>query len=94
VREFVGIEEFRHNDGVAAVAEHSDFHGGDIAIFNQGFELRAQLRAGRVVNGFNPLRVLDSKRRDCGDAITTMRGKSFQVSSGAGTAARIESRNR
>ncbi len=61
VGKLVGIEEFRNDDGVAAVAEHSDFHRGDVAIFNQGFKLRAQLRARRVVNGFNALGVLDSE---------------------------------
>jgi len=94
VGEFVGIEEFRHDDSIAAIAEHSDFHSGDVAIFNQGFELRAQLRAGRVVNGFNTLRVLNSKGGDCGDAVAAVRGKSFQVGGGAGTTGRIESRNR
>jgi hypothetical protein len=94
VGEFVGIEEFRHDDGVAAIAEHSDFHRGDVTIFNQGFELSAQLGTGRVVNRFNALGVLNSEGGDCGDAVATMRGKSFQVGGGTGTAGRIEPRNR
>ncbi len=32
VRKFVRIEEFRNHNGVAAVAKHSDFHSGDLAI--------------------------------------------------------------
>ena len=50
VRKFVGVEKFGDHGGVSAIAEHADFHRGDVAILGQDFELFAQLRAGSVVN--------------------------------------------
>jgi len=61
VGKLVSVEEFTDDDGVTAVAEHSDFHRGDVAILYERFELSAQFGAGRVVNGFDALRVLDGE---------------------------------
>ena len=93
VGKFVRVEEFRDHHRVAAVAEHSDFHRSDLAILGQGLELRAQFRAGRVVDGFDTLRVLDSERSDCGDTVAAVRGESFQVGSGARAAGRVKTRD-
>ena len=57
----VRLEKFSHNHGIAPVAQHADFHGSDVAIIHQCFELRAQFRARRVVNGFNSFGVLDGE---------------------------------
>src|SRR4029077_14736376 len=83
VGKFVGVEEFRDHGGVAAVAEHSDFHGGNVAVLYERFELGAQFRAGRVVDGFDALRVLDGERGDGGDAVAAVRGERFQIGGGA-----------
>src|SRR5205823_486432 len=55
VGKLVSVEEFRDHHGVAAVAEHSDLYRGDLAIPGQGFKLRAQFRAGCVMDGFDTL---------------------------------------
>ena len=54
VGKLVSIEKLGDNGGVAAIAQHADFHGSDVAIFNQDFQLFAQLGDRRVVNGSTP----------------------------------------
>ena len=93
VCELVGIEEFGNYHRVASIAEHSNFYGSDVAILRQGFELRAQFRAGRVVNGFNGERVLDGERGDGCNTIAAVRRESFQIGGRACAAAGIESRD-
>src|SRR6266550_8817354 len=93
VRKFVRVEEFRHHHGVAAVAEHPDFHGGDLAILRQHFKLLAQLRARRVVDRFDALGVLNRQRGDRRNAVAAVRGESFQVGGGARAAGWIETRD-
>jgi len=44
VGKFVGIEEFSDHDGIAAIAEHSDFHRGD---YRNPFRVRRVARAVR-----------------------------------------------
>jgi len=58
VGKLVSVEEFGGGRRVGAVAQHPDFDGGDFTILGQSFELRAQLRARRVVDGFDALCVL------------------------------------
>jgi hypothetical protein len=86
----VRVEKFGDGHGIAAIAKHADFDRGDFTIVGQAFELRAQLRAGRIVNGFDALRVLHRERSDRGDAVAAVRGESFQISSRARAAGRIE----
>ena len=90
----VTIEKFRHHGRVATVAEHSDFHRGDVAIVYERFELSAQLSAGRVVNRFDALGVLDGERGDGSDAVAAVRGERFQIGGGARAAGRIKTRDR
>src|SRR5882724_11625930 len=52
------------NHGIAAVAQHADFYGGYLAIIYQHFQLRAQLRAWRVMDGLYALCILDGERGD------------------------------
>src|SRR5215467_774866 len=75
VRELVCVEEFGGSGGVSAIAEHPDLYGGDVAILSERFELRTQLRARNIVNGFHSLGVLDRNRGNGGDAIASVRGE-------------------
>jgi len=89
----VRIEEFGGGGGVAAVSEHADLHPGDFAILGEHFELSAEVRARRVVDGFDTLGVLDRQRGDRGNSVAAVRGKSFQVRGRTRATRRIESRD-
>ena len=92
VREFIGVEKFRDDYGVATITQHADFYRGDIAILGQYFELLAQFCAGSVVHGLYAFGALHRKRSDGRHAVATVGRESFQVRSDAGSAGGIESR--
>ena len=77
VREFVGIEKFADDNGVAAITEHADFYGGDVAVFREDFELFAEFGARSIVCGFNSLGVLHRERCDRRNAVAAMGGESL-----------------
>ena len=76
-----------------AIAQHADFHRGDLHVFGKRVELRAQRRGGSRVNGFHALRGLHGQRGDRGDAVAIVRGESFQVRADARAAGRIKARD-
>ena len=57
----VGVQKFRHGDGVAAISEHADLHASDFAVADQDIELRTQSRAGGVLNFQDALRILNGQ---------------------------------
>jgi len=78
VSKLVGIKKFADHHGVAAVAQHTDFHGGYLAIIYQHFQLRAQFRAWRVMNGLHALCILHGERGDGCNAVAAVRAKVFK----------------
>ncbi len=76
------------------MTQHSDFDRGDLNVFKQRVQLRAQFRRGSVMYGFHALGGLHGERRDGGDAVTVVRGEGFQVRGDSRAGGRIESRDR
>src|SRR5438552_19065912 len=64
-----------------------------LAIVCQNLQLRAQFSAGRIVDRFDALGVLDGQRGNRGHAVASVRGESLQVRGGAGAARRIKTRD-
>src|SRR5208337_4593192 len=81
-------------DSVRAVSPHADFHRGNVAIFRQDFQLFAQFRAGRVMDGLHALGVLHRQRSNGRHTVTAVGGKSLEIRANAPAAARVKSPDR
>src|SRR5208337_4850033 len=90
----VGVEKLRHHYRVRAVSQHADFHRGNVAIFRQDFQLFAQFRGGRVMDGLHVLGVLHHQRSDGRHTVTAVGSKSLEIRANAPAATRVKSPDR